>query len=174
MMMSFMGSIAAVMDGSGLDEVISVVYGKNSLPNIKSGKAVSRAIRAHVLVEAALVSKLLSDIVKIVTDMENEEMHNVVDVDFDSENEENDEEELINFDRINESFEQVYSNDDNTLSPQQMQQMQSLFDSIYEHPENAILSVDESPELLLLQNLLDERKNKLEENRERQNYGCNM
>ena len=62
-MMSYMGSISTTMNGSGLDEAISTVYAKNSVPSIKSGKAVARAIRSHFLVEAALVSKLLKPII---------------------------------------------------------------------------------------------------------------
>ena len=61
MMMSYMGSISTIMEGSGLDEALATVYGKNSLPSIKSGKAIARAIRSHCLTEAALVSMLLEN-----------------------------------------------------------------------------------------------------------------
>ena len=58
-MMSFMGSIGSMMKGSGLEEALETVYGPNSVAQMMSGKAVSRTLRGHFLVEAALVNKLL-------------------------------------------------------------------------------------------------------------------
>jgi len=59
-MMSFIGSIGSMMKGSGLEEALEMVYGANSVSHMISGKAVSRALCGHFLVEAALVSKLIS------------------------------------------------------------------------------------------------------------------
>ena len=58
-MMSFMGSIGSMMKGSGLEEALETVYGPNAVSQMMSGKAVSRALRGHFIVEAALVNKLL-------------------------------------------------------------------------------------------------------------------
>ncbi|XP_065911780.1 uncharacterized protein [Dysidea avara] len=58
-MMSFMGSIGAMMKGSGLEEALETVYGPNAVSHMISGKSVSRALRGHFLVEAALVNKLM-------------------------------------------------------------------------------------------------------------------
>ena len=58
-MMSFMGSIGSMMKGSGLEEALERAYGPNAVTHKKSGKAVSRALRGHFLVEAALVNKLV-------------------------------------------------------------------------------------------------------------------
>ena len=58
-MMSFMGSIGSMMKGSGLEEALETVYGPNAVAHMMSGKAVSRALRGHFLVEAALVNKLM-------------------------------------------------------------------------------------------------------------------
>lgn len=58
-MMSFMGSIGSMMKGSGLEEALETVYGPNAVTHMISGKAVSRALRGHFLVEAALVNKLM-------------------------------------------------------------------------------------------------------------------
>ena len=58
-MMSFLGSIGCLMEGSGLERLLEAVYAKNTVPHIMSGKAVSRAVRAHLLVESALTCVLL-------------------------------------------------------------------------------------------------------------------
>ena len=52
--MSFLGSMGSLMAGSGLKEVMSQVYAEGSVDHILSGKAVARAVRAHLLVDAAL------------------------------------------------------------------------------------------------------------------------
>ena len=49
------------MAGSGIEEVLELVYAKNAVPHILSGKAVARAIRGHFLVDAALNAMLVSD-----------------------------------------------------------------------------------------------------------------
>ena len=53
-LMSFLGSIGKLMEGSGLNAVLETIYGKNTVDHIITGKAVSRAIRGHFLVDAAL------------------------------------------------------------------------------------------------------------------------
>ena len=51
-----------MMKGSGLEEVLEKAYGPNVVNYIISGKAFARALRAHFLVEAALVNKLIGSI----------------------------------------------------------------------------------------------------------------
>ena len=58
-MMSFLGSIGSMMKGSGLEEALENVYGSNAVIHMISGKAISRALRGHFLVEATLVNKLM-------------------------------------------------------------------------------------------------------------------
>ena len=58
-----MGSISSMMKGSGLEEVLGIVYGHNILTHTISGKAVSRALHGHFLVQAALFNKLMSAII---------------------------------------------------------------------------------------------------------------
>ena len=53
--MSFLDSVSAIMKGSGLENLLSVVYAENSVMHILSGKAISRAIRGHILVELSLM-----------------------------------------------------------------------------------------------------------------------
>ena len=58
-LMSFLGNVGAIMKGSGLEDLLSVVYAENSVMYMLSGKAVSRAIWGHLLVELSLMSLLL-------------------------------------------------------------------------------------------------------------------
>ena len=69
-MMSFMGSIGTMMKGSGLEEALGNVYGPNTVTHMITGKAVSRALHGHFLIEAALTNKLL---IKIWPDNETQE-----------------------------------------------------------------------------------------------------
>ena len=52
--MSFLGTIGNLMAGSGLREVMSQVFAEGSVDHMLSGKAVARAVRAHLLVDSAL------------------------------------------------------------------------------------------------------------------------
>ena len=58
--MSFLGDIGNVMAGSGLKELFEVIYAEGAVPHMHSGKAIARAIRAHLLIDAVLRSKLIS------------------------------------------------------------------------------------------------------------------
>jgi hypothetical protein len=53
-MMSFFGSIGKVMKGSGIEELFAIVYAELSVEHMMTGKAISRALRAHLLAEFAL------------------------------------------------------------------------------------------------------------------------
>ena len=46
-----------------LEEAMEQVYAKNTVPHISTGKAVSRALRAHFLVESGLTSKLMTPLI---------------------------------------------------------------------------------------------------------------
>ena len=48
------------MTGSGLQELLEVVYASNTVNHMLSGKAVSRAVRGHLLVDAALNTMLVA------------------------------------------------------------------------------------------------------------------
>ena len=52
--MSFLGCIGRLMQNSGLKELLSTVYADNSVGHMLDGKAISRAIRGHFLVDDAL------------------------------------------------------------------------------------------------------------------------
>ena len=49
------------MKGSGIEELFNEVYAENTVQQIISGKAVSRALRAQLLAESALISILFED-----------------------------------------------------------------------------------------------------------------
>ena len=49
------------MAGCGLEELLEVVYAVNTVCHMMPGKAVSRAVRGHMLVDAALNTMLLAD-----------------------------------------------------------------------------------------------------------------
>ena len=53
MIMIILGSLGTDISNSGLSEALECCYGSNAVIWI-SGKAVSRAIRAHILIESAL------------------------------------------------------------------------------------------------------------------------
>ena len=50
------------MEGSGLNVVLETIYGKNTIDHIIKGKAISRAIQGHFLVDAALNATLITQL----------------------------------------------------------------------------------------------------------------
>ena len=59
LLMSFLGCIGFFMAGSGIGELWQEVYAKVSVSHMLTGHAYSRAIRAHLLTERALVTTIL-------------------------------------------------------------------------------------------------------------------
>lgn len=49
MEMSFLGSIGHLVAGSGLNELLKIVYASNTVRNMLTGKAVSRAVHDHMM-----------------------------------------------------------------------------------------------------------------------------
>ena len=58
-MMSFMGAIGKIMSGCGLQTMWEQVYVPKSVKHLLDGHAYSRALRAHMLTLAAIISSLL-------------------------------------------------------------------------------------------------------------------
>ena len=48
------------MEGSGLEDVFSLVYAEHTVIHMMSGKALSRSLRAHFLVQSSLVTLMIS------------------------------------------------------------------------------------------------------------------
>ena len=60
-LMSFLGSIGSLMEGSELGSALETVYAPVSVVHMFSGKAYSRAIRGHFLSTYALLSIMLEE-----------------------------------------------------------------------------------------------------------------
>lgn len=59
--MSFVGSIGHLMADTGLQEVMELVYAANAVVYMMTGKAIARAVRAHLLIDGVLNGLILSD-----------------------------------------------------------------------------------------------------------------
>lgn len=54
LLMSYMGAVAKIMGGSGMEEIWEKVFAKNSVVHMTNGHAYARALRAHSLSQAAI------------------------------------------------------------------------------------------------------------------------
>ena len=63
--MSFLGCIGHLMGGSGLQELFELIYAPNAVIHMLAGKAIARAVRAHLFIESALNALLFSDAMNI-------------------------------------------------------------------------------------------------------------
>ena len=59
-LMSFLGSIGHIMEGSGLQHILEQVYDPCTVKHMFSGKAYARAVRGHFLLSTALHAMLTS------------------------------------------------------------------------------------------------------------------
>ena len=59
-MMSLVGCKGHLTANTGLHEALESIYAKNSVDHITSGKAISRALRGHFIVDAVLTGLLLA------------------------------------------------------------------------------------------------------------------
>lgn len=70
-MLNFLGNIGSMMKGSGLEEALENAYGPSAVTHMISGKAVSRALHGHFLIEATLMNKLKLQVLPYI-DIEND------------------------------------------------------------------------------------------------------
>jgi hypothetical protein len=56
LLMSFLGSVGKIMEGSGLEELWATVYGKNTVSYMLNGHAYARCVRAYNLTACALIN----------------------------------------------------------------------------------------------------------------------
>ena len=61
-LMNFMGAIGHIMRGSGLESALECIFSKSTIQHIMTGKAYARGIRAHLLIQTALVNIMLCHI----------------------------------------------------------------------------------------------------------------
>lgn len=59
LIMSYMGSVGHILNGSGLRNQWETVYAKNSVNHMLTGHAYARALRAHMLSAASIMSEML-------------------------------------------------------------------------------------------------------------------
>lgn len=52
--MSYIRSIGRIMSGSGLREILNLLYAPNAVSHVLSGKAISRAVRTMMLLDTAM------------------------------------------------------------------------------------------------------------------------
>ena len=62
LLMSFMGTIGYIMQGSGLSTILGKVYAEKTVEKILGGHTYSRSIRAFLLINTALGDHLLKSI----------------------------------------------------------------------------------------------------------------
>ena len=53
--MSYMGGIGFIMKGSGIEDVLGIIYAFKTVMHMTNGKAYARALREHLLISAAVV-----------------------------------------------------------------------------------------------------------------------
>lgn len=63
--MSFLGCIGHVMQSTGLFEVLENIYASTTIEHMMTGKAVSRAVRGHFIVDCALYTIMFSRLVGV-------------------------------------------------------------------------------------------------------------
>ena len=59
LLMSYLGCIGHIMSGSGLEDILELNYGPNTVKHIMSGKAYDRAVRGHFVVQRAVMVLLI-------------------------------------------------------------------------------------------------------------------
>ena len=69
--MSFLGVIEHLMKGSVIDNPLQMIYASNTVDHILSGKAVSRAVRGHCIVDASIHSLLAANVIGVTLPAEN-------------------------------------------------------------------------------------------------------
>ena len=62
-LMNFLDAIGYVMKGSGIEELLSLLYGPSTVDHVMSGKAFARALRGHFIVHDCLLQLLLQYVV---------------------------------------------------------------------------------------------------------------
>ena len=60
MLLKELGCIGYIMEGSGLEEAMGLIYGPHTVKHTLKGAAYSKALRGHFLIDAALVKHMMS------------------------------------------------------------------------------------------------------------------
>ena len=78
-LMSFLGSIGNLMEGSGLNKALEAVYAPVTVGHMFTGKAYSRSVRGHLLCATAVQSLLMEGFWNQLTSSEKEELQSYYD-----------------------------------------------------------------------------------------------
>lgn len=102
LLMSFMGCIGQIMAGSGIKEILSLIYAEGSVDKILNGHSYARSVRAHIILQQVLSIIIMDELKK-----ENEEFQKLLENEDDlTEDMSIDNIHLNNsFEKINEIFE---------------------------------------------------------------------
>ena len=68
--MNLLGAIGTLMEGTGLTNILEVVYGENAVVHMMTGKSVQRAFRGHLLVDKCLHQLIVDSVVADNTEFE--------------------------------------------------------------------------------------------------------
>ena len=74
MLMSFLGGVGTVMEGSGLREAMETIYAEHTVNHMMDGKAYARAVRCHLIIDAVLHEILLKKLIYEESGMGEEEL----------------------------------------------------------------------------------------------------
>lgn len=74
--MNLLGALGTIMQNSGLDNILGTIYTENSVIHMLRGKAVSRALRGHFLVDLCL-SFLLAEKITDINDDDRSKLENI-------------------------------------------------------------------------------------------------
>ena len=63
-LMNLLGAIGTLMEGTGLKNILEIVYGEIAVVHMMTGKAVQRALRGNLFVDKCLHSQLITEMAK--------------------------------------------------------------------------------------------------------------
>lgn len=63
--MSFLGCIGHLMAASGLHDLLELIYASNAVVHMLTGRAIARAIRGHLIIDAALNALILAKVFNV-------------------------------------------------------------------------------------------------------------
>ena len=147
LMMSFLGSIGTVMNGSGLSDALQSIYAPKAVEHMMSGKAVSRALRGHFLLASALMTQLLD---QCFPELSNDQER------IDDPFQESDDDSLIH-QESNEEPVVIKS----ILNECEVDQIESLCKNVLEGGAECVELVNSSEEIYKLRTIFEEYKEKL-------------
>ena len=170
LLMSALGSLGTLMDGSGLTDALETSYATNTLVHMITGKAISCSLRGHFLVEATLKSHLLQPLIPAQMDYSVEEKGSDKDIEMadDNVNLSNSDDELnftASMDKVCETCEPG-----KILSYEELAELQKYYISI-EDGSKAIDDLSASQSLDKLNTYLEEMSSEMLQGQ--QNCGFN-